>query len=226
MKQVNEKSWSHKPTGGAYSSTILSITSDSGIGTSSGLTPPPSNIQAYLHRQNLLMHSMPERERQAQAAAIALISNSPQPDQLDRVSQSMPPPVNRERSSTILSITSDSGIGTSSGLTPPPSNIQAYLHRQTERVRQAQAAAIALISNSPPPDQLDWVSQSMPSPVNRERHRSHQAHSFVNYPRAHSSDDSSSPFILMSQSSTSDLFIPKRLPRQYHSDSDDPHHFG
>ena len=158
MEQVNKKSWSHKPTGSAYSSSVLSTTSDSGVGdtlATSDLATPSSSVQAYLHRQNMLTRSMPERDRQAQAAAIALISNSPQPDQ------------------------------------------------------------------------LDWVTQSMPQPVNRERHRSRQAHQFVNYPRAYSSDDSSSCFTMTSQSSTSDLFIPRsrRLPPQFHSDSGDPHHF-
>ena len=79
MNQVSKKSWSHKPSGSAYSSSVLSTTSDSGVGdtlATSDLATPPSNIHAYLKRQNLLVRSMPERDRRAQAAAIALISNS------------------------------------------------------------------------------------------------------------------------------------------------------
>lgn len=156
MNQVSKKSWSHKPSGSAYSSSVLSTTSDSGVGdtlATSDLATPPSNVHAYLKRQNLLARSMPERDRRAQAAAIALISNSPQPDE------------------------------------------------------------------------LDWATQSMPPQVNRDRHRSRQGHQFVNYPHAYSSDDSSSCFTMTSKSSTSDLFIPRRLPHHFHSDSDDPHRF-
>ena len=138
--------------------------------------------------------------------------------------------------SSILSTTSDSGVGdtwATSGLVTPSGNdrLQAYLQRQQilatsmpEREVRAQAAAIALISNSPHPDALN--PQVPPIPVPQERQQRHQ---FVrNFPNAYSSDDSSSCFTMTSQSSTSDLFIPRRIPHPHsvYSDSDEPHHYG
>ena len=137
--------------------------------------------------------------------------------------------------SSILSTTSDSGVGdtwATSGLVTPSANdrLQAYLQRQQflatsmpEREVRAQAAAIALISNSPHPDALN---PQVPIPVPQERHQRQQ---FVrNFPNAYSSDDSSSCFTMTSQSSTSDLFIPRRIPHPHsvYSDSDEPHHYG
>ena len=136
--------------------------------------------------------------------------------------------------SSVLSTTSDSGVGdtwANSGLVTPSSNdrIQAYVQRQTmisnslpEREMQAHAAAIALISNSPHPDALN---PRVPMHDRRERHTRH--HFVHNFPGAYSSDDSSSCFTMTSQSSTSDLFIPRRMPhpRSMYSDSDDTHHY-
>lgn len=131
--------------------------------------------------------------------------------------------------SSVLSATSDSGVGewgTSGLVTPTNDRLHAYLQhqnmfasRQPERDRNAQAAAIALISNSPQPDSLN---PRLPPPVhqhhqNEDRHRRH------NMTRYSSTDDSSSVFTMTSQSTTSDLFIPRRTP--LYPESDEPHHF-
>ena len=152
--------------------------------------------------------------------------------------------VNKKRrsGSSVLSTTSDSGVGdtwATSGLVTPCSNdrLQAYLQRQSlitrsmpERDMQAQAAAIALISNSPQPEALNPRIPPSALTDNRDRHRRPHAFS-TNFPRAYSSEDSSSCFTMTSQSSTSDLFIPRsrRLPYTHppslYSDSDEPHHY-
>ena len=130
--------------------------------------------------------------------------------------------------SSVFSATSDSGVGGDSwatnDLTPPASTdrLHAYVRRQNviasrlpERDRTAQAAAIALISNSPQPDSL--------SPLPGHAH-----HDTDRHPRRHvghysSGDDSSSVFTITSQSSTSDLFIPRRAQHHplYAPDSDE-----
>lgn len=140
--------------------------------------------------------------------------------------------------SSILSTTSDSGVGdtwATSGLVTPSANdrLQAYLQRQKilatsmpEREVQAQAAAIALISNSPHPDALN--PQVPPITVSEGSERQRRPQFVRNFPNAYSSDDSSSCFTMTSQSSTSDLFIPRRIPHPHsvYSDSDEPHHYG
>jgi len=141
-------------------------------------------------------------------------------------------------SSSIFSTTSDSGVGdtwVTSGLVTPSTNdrLRAYLQKQNflassmpERDAQAHAAAIALISNSPHPDALN-PQVPVRAPEGGERQR--RPHQFVrNYPGAYSSDDSSSCFTMTSKSSTSDLFIPRRIPHPHsvYSDSDEPHHYG
>lgn len=139
--------------------------------------------------------------------------------------------------SSILSTTSDSGVGdtwATSGLVTPSGNdrLQAYLQRQQilatsmpERDVRAQAAAIALISNSPHPDALN---PQVPIPVPHGGERQQRQQFVRNFPNAYSSDDSSSCFTMTSQSSTSDLFIPRRIPHPHsvYSDSDEPHHYG
>lgn len=155
-------------------------------------------------------------------------------NQIQRKRQSHSHPHSRHQTSgcsSVFSATSDSGVGGDSwatnDLTPPASTdrLHAYVRRQNviasrlpERDRTAQAAAIALISNSPLPDNL--------SPLPGHAHHENERH-----PRRHvghysSGDDSSSVFTITSQSSTSDLFIPRRA--QHHplyADSDDPQHY-
>lgn len=134
--------------------------------------------------------------------------------------------------SSVFSATSDSGVGdtwATSDLTSPAANdrLHAYVQGQNfmaarlpERDRTAQAAAIALISNSPLPDSLS----PLPGPAHpRSSERRHR-----NLGHYSSGDDSSSVFTVTSQSTTSDLFIPRR-PTPHHpmyaADSDDQQHF-
>lgn len=144
--------------------------------------------------------------------------------------------------SSVYSAYSDSGVGgdwANSGLvTPIHDHTQAYVAGQTmlyqqlpARQKEAQAAAIALISNSPQPDMLN-------PHVRRPMHHHHHHHQggsndrqrrnqFVrNYPGAYSSDDSSSCFTMTSQSSTSEaLFIPRKHQQSVYTESDEPQHF-
>lgn len=139
--------------------------------------------------------------------------------------------------SSVFSTNSDSGVGdtwATSGLATP-TNVQAYLQQQNflsaripERDRNAQAAAIALISNSPLPENLN------PMPTGPPQHMHHQhSNTTTDRQRRHnlgppcsSGDDSSSVFTMTSQSSTSDLFIPRRTQNHRYYDSEDQHHFG
>lgn len=136
--------------------------------------------------------------------------------------------------SSVLSTTSDSGVGdtlaTSGLVTPQQERLAAFVHRQKtltnsipERERDARAAAISLISNSPQPESLNPRVSSSIRHHPPEKHRKYVG----NYPEAYSSDDNSSNFTVTSLSSTSDLFIPRRQPpRPAYSDNDDTHHYG
>lgn len=133
--------------------------------------------------------------------------------------------------SSVFSATSDSGVGgdtwAANDLTTPANTerLQAYVHRQNmmasrqpERDRTAQAAAIALISNSPHPESL--------SPLPGHTHPDNERHHRRQVGHFSSGDDSSSVFTITSQSSTSDLFIPRRAQHHplYAADSDDQQH--
>lgn len=140
--------------------------------------------------------------------------------------------------SSVLSTTSDSGVGdtiaTSGLVTPQQERLAAFVHRQKtltntipERERDARAAAISLISNSPQPESLNpRIPPSARHHHPSDRHRRPQY--IGNYPEAYSSDDSSSCFTITSHSSASEhLFIPRRQSqRPAYSDNDEPHHFG
>lgn len=139
-------------------------------------------------------------------------------------------------SSSVYSAYSDSGVGgdwANSGLvTPIHDHTQAYVKGQTmlnqllpTRQKEAQAAAIALISNSPQPDMLNPHVQRPLHPHHGERQR--RGHPLRNFPGAYSSDDSSSCFTMTSQSSTSEaLFVPARkTPQSMYTESDEPHHY-
>ena len=140
-------------------------------------------------------------------------------------------------SSSVYSTYSDSGVGgdwvTSGLVTPIHDHTQAYVKGQTmlnqllpTRQKEAQAAAIALISNSPQPDMLNpHVPRGMQHHHHGERQKRSQ---FVrNYPGAYSSDDSSSCYTMTSQSSASEaLFVPARKHTQsVYTESDEPHHY-
>ena len=140
-------------------------------------------------------------------------------------------------SSSVYSTYSDSGVGgdwaTSGLVTPIHDHTQAYVKGQTmlnqmlpTRQKEAQAAAIALISNSPQPDMLNpHVSRSMHHHHHGERQRRNQ-HLVRNYPGAYSSDDSSSCFTMTSQSSASEaLFVPRKTTQSVYTESDEPHHY-
>ena len=143
-------------------------------------------------------------------------------------------------SSSVYSTYSDSGVGgdwatatgTSGLVTPIHDHTHAYVKGQSmlnqllpTRQKEAQAAAIALISNTPMPDMLNpHVSRAMHH-HHGERQKRNQ---FVrNYPGAYSSDDSSSCYTMTSQSSASEaLFIPARKHTQsVFTESDEPHRF-
>lgn len=150
---------------------------------------------------------------------------------------------NRHTSACSSVFTSDSGVGgdtwaandqtPSSDLHELAANdrLHTYLQRQNfiasrlpERERNAQAAAIALISNSPHSDSLN----PLPGPVQQyHHHRDSERHHRHNVGHYSSGDDSSSVFTITSQSSTSDLFIPRRSQHHplYPADSaDDQQH--
>lgn len=148
---------------------------------------------------------------------------------------------------SVLSATSDSGLGdtwANSGLTTPSNDrLQSYIHGQNmlstslqPRERDAQAAAIALISNSPQPESLN---PQVPLHLARQQQRHHHQrghHHEVESQHHHqnrqhrlpchysSGDDSSSVYTMTSQSSTSDLFIPRKAHHGY-TDSEEQHHY-
>lgn len=145
---------------------------------------------------------------------------------------------NRSGASSVLSGTAyqtstDSGVGESWGSIgvgsnrPPLSDssdwLQAYIKKQSqlsqtmpERDAQAQAAAIALISNSPHPETLN-PHVPMAHQPNVERNRGMYRLRAYN---SQSTDDSSSCVTMTSMSSQSELFIPRRVSNAY-SDQDD-----
>ena len=139
--------------------------------------------------------------------------------------------------SSILSYTSDSGVGdsvpwgttaSSCSVVGASQHVQRYIEGQnkllnqtTQREIDAKAAAITLINNSPHPEDLSHrVSHTSLS----SRHRLPPQHplSRSNYTGAYSSDDNSSFLTITSES---DLFIPRRYPPPNYSESDEPHHF-
>ena len=137
-------------------------------------------------------------------------------------------------SSSVYSTYSDSGVGgdwaTSGLVTPIHDHTQAYVNGQSmlnrilpTRQKEAQAAAIALISNSPQPDMLNpQVPRSMHHHHGERQRRNHLVR---NFPGAYSSDDSSSCFTMTSQSSTSEaLFVPRKTTQSVYTESDEPHY--
>lgn len=138
-------------------------------------------------------------------------------------------------SSSVYSTYSDSGVGgdwaTSGLVTPIHDHTQAYVKGQTmlnqllpTRQKEAQAAAIALISNSPQPDMLNpQVQRPMHHHHGERTRRNH--HLVRNFPGAYSSDDSSSCYTITSQSSASEaLFVPRKTTQPVYTESDEPHH--
>ncbi len=146
--------------------------------------------------------------------------------------------------SSVFSTTSDSGVGDSwatggseclqpatSGATTPFNNVHAYLrdvnqakHAMGERDRMIQATAMTLLNNTPKPEAL---KPRVPG-LHDSRDRHPRSHDYVhNYSGAYTSDDSSSCFTMTSKSSTSDLFIPRRMPQppSFYSDSDESHYY-
>ena len=144
-------------------------------------------------------------------------------------------PFSRSACSSVLSTTSDSGVGDTLGnsglVTPKQDRLAAYVYHQnslsdrtSEREREARAAAMSLIHASPQPESLNPRGPPMRPHPSSERH---SRRPYSNYPEAYSSDDSSSCFTMTSHSSASDLFIPRRVPhRPAYSDNDESHHFG
>lgn len=140
----------------------------------------------------------------------------------------------RSGASSVLSAhqtSTDSGVGESWGSVgvgsnrPPASNerLQAYIRKQSqlsqtmpEREVQAQAAAIALISNSPHPETLNPHVSLANQPPERGRGNMYRPKQY----NSQSTDDSSSCVTMTSMSSQSELFIPRRVPNTY-SDQDD-----
>lgn len=155
------------------SSSVLSATSDSGVGdtwvTSEMTTPSIDRIQAYLQRQNILSTSLPPRERDAHAAAVALISNSPHAENLN-------PEV--------------------------PMHLSRHHHHHHHYQRNGHTH-------------------------DTDHHQARQQQRVANMPPYSSGDDNSSVFTITSQSSTSDLFIPRKAHQHsVYTDSEEPHHFG
>ncbi len=137
--------------------------------------------------------------------------------------------------SSVYSTYSDSGVGgdwatatgTSGLVTPIHDHTHAYVKGQSmlnqtlpARQKEAQAAAIALISNTP-------MAEMLNPHVSRGVHQRQKRSQYVrNYPGAYSSDDSSSCYTMTSQSSTSEaLFVPRKPTQSLYPDSDEPHHY-
>ncbi len=156
--------------------------SDSGVGdtwATSEIPTPSTNdqrLEDYIRDQSILTNTLPTRERDAHAAAIALMSNSPHPDNL---SPHISMQVSRQRHQQHYHHhhPSRSGTGHAHGVD----------HRQQQRVGGGGG----------------------------------------NLPHYSSGDDSSSVFTMTSQSSTSDLFIPRKSHQtSMYTDSEEPHSFG
>lgn len=144
-------------------------------------------------------------------------------------------PKSSSAASSILSYTSDSGVGdsvqwgtTASSMVAPSRHVQRFVEGQNQllsktphRDMAAKAAAITLINSSPHPEDLSHrVHHSLSG---RHRLPQHQLHTrTTNYPGAYSSDDSGSFLTITSES---DLFIPRRFTPANYSESDEPHHF-
>ena len=136
--------------------------------------------------------------------------------------------------SSILSYTSDSGVGdsvqwgtTGSSLVAQNRYVQRFVEGQNlllsktpQRDMAAKAVAITLINSSPHAEDL---LHRVPPHSLSSRHRlpPHQL-THANYPGAYSSDDSGSFITLTSES---DLFIPRRFHATNYSESDETHHF-
>lgn len=154
-------------------------------------------------------------------------------NQVNRNRRYLSHPKASSAASSILSYTSDSGVGDSMpwGTTATGSrlgtttnrNVQRFVEVQNQLMTQtpqrdmeAKAAALTLINSSPHPEDLSHrVSLS-----GRHRLPNHPL-SRRNYPGAYSSDDNAS---FLTVTSESDLFIPRRYPPASY-ESDEPHHF-
>ena len=143
-------------------------------------------------------------------------------------------PKSSSAGSSILSYTSDSGVGdsvqwgtTASSMVASSRHVQRFvegqnqlLSRTPQRDIAAKAAAITLINSSPHPEDLSHRVHPLSG---RHRLPPHQLHTrATNYPGAYSSDDNGSFITLTSES---DLFIPRRFPPANYTESDEPHHF-
>lgn len=145
--------------------------------------------------------------------------------------------------SSSVHTTTDSGVGVDmwggNNIMTTDDRTRAYVYnhiRMTnampERDRDARAAAIALISNSPHPETLNpRIPQQTVHHQERQRRFNSHSHShghshghgqYVrNYPGAYSDSDTSS---CATMSSTSELFIPRRIPPAHSVYSDDSYH--
>lgn len=159
-------------------------------------------------------------------------------NQVNRKRRQQAGPRMSSTTSSILSYTSDSGVGDSAQWTAASSlvaannrSVQRFVDGQKQLFNQmpkremdAHAAAIALMNSSPHPEALSHRVPHSLSGSGRHR-RDTNPHPFArNYTGAYSSDDSSSCFTLTSES---DLFIPRRrYPHNNpYSESDDPHQY-
>jgi hypothetical protein len=155
-------------------------------------------------------------------------------NQVSRNRRHLGHPKSSSAASSILSYTSDSGVGdsvqwgtTTSSMVASSRHVQRFVEGQNQLLSKtpqrdiaAKAAAITLINSSPHPEDLSYRVHSLSG---RHRLPQHQLHTrTTNYPGAYSSDDSGSFITLTSES---DLFIPRRFPAANYSESDEPHHF-
>ena len=153
-------------------------------------------------------------------------------NQVSRSRRYLTHPKSSSATSSILSYTSDSGVGdsvqwtTSSSVVAASRNVQRFVEGQNQLLNQtsqrdidAKAAAITLINSSPHAEDL---SHRVPHSLSG-RHWTPQQHPLArNYTGAYSSDDNAS---FLTVTSESDLFIPRRYPPPNYSESDEPHHF-
>ena len=142
-------------------------------------------------------------------------------------------PKSSSAASSILSYTSDSGVGdsaaqwtTSNSVVAASRNVQRFVEGQNQLLNQtsqrdidAKAAAISLMNSSPHAEDLSHrVTHSFSG-----RHWAAQQHPLArNYTGAYSSDDNAS---FLTVTSESDLFVPRRYVPPNYSESDEPHHF-
>lgn len=192
---------------------------------SHGISPSHSPSLAPYPNSNSKIHIDQLAQREIQDALKDLeITN-----QVNRSRRYASHPKSISAASSMLSYTSDSGVGdsvqwnTCSSLVANRS-VQRYvegqnqlLNRTSQRDIDAKAAAITLMNSSPHAEDL-----SHPVHHFSGRHRPAPHPLARNYTGAYSSDDNAS---FLTMTSESDLFIPRRYHPATYSESDEPHHF-